>query len=108
MQNKIFKFGIDVSGDLISSYSFENLDEVKQWEKEIFPLLKKEFGKLTYNIYDLVGFKIGDKCHVSGEGLGIFEIINIIKYSDNRYGFSLDSGWNEIVNKCYEIEKNEI
>lgn len=102
MSDKIFTKAIKVNGDLISTFVFENAADVKKWRDTILPRLELQHGSLAYSIRELDSLKIGDTCCVMGEGTETFKIIQQIQYSPNRYGFVLDSGWSEEVNKCYK------
>ena len=102
LEKKIFTKCIDVRGNLISSYVFQNDKEVDKWLKNDYSILKEKHDNLSYNIRELDSLKIGDECYVLGEGDDIFTIKGIIKFSPNRYGFILDSGWTEEVAKCYK------
>jgi len=99
----VFKKAVSVKGKLISSYSFKDQTAVDTWIKTVLPKLEKEYGKLTYNVRDLDGLKVGDTCCVFGEGDDEFKIKKLIKYSADRWGFVLDSGWAEEVVKCYKV-----
>lgn len=100
---RVFKKGVNVKGALISAYSFENQEAVDEWLKSVLPVLEKQYGKLEHTTYELDGLKVGDRCHVVGEGDVEFKIEKVIKYSEDRWGFVLDSGWTEEVVKCYGI-----
>lgn len=102
-KNIILRKAVHVSGALIAVYSFENETTMNTWLKTIFPKLKEQYGTLTYRIRDLDGLQVGDFCWVWGEGFEDFKIEKLIKYSDNRWGFVLDSGWSEEVAKCYKV-----
>jgi hypothetical protein len=99
--NPIFKIVARTRGQLGSSFVFENKAELEKWKKESLPKMEKEYGKLELNVAELPGLKVGDTCHVCGEGDDTFVIKSLIKYSENRYGFVLDSGCSEEVAKCY-------
>lgn len=101
MKEKIFTVGIAVRGGLHSSYVFESKEHADTWLNNDLPALSQEYGALEYNLIDLPGLKIGDRCNVSGEGTDDFEILDIKKYSPHRYGFLLDSGWYEEIFKCH-------
>lgn len=97
----IFTKKVKVRGGLLSSFVFEDQLAVKNWIKKELPLLEKKYGRLEYEVSDLPGLKIGDRCNVWGEAQDVFTITGIKRYSDNRYGFLLDSGWVEEVAKCH-------
>lgn len=92
---------IRTSGGLQASFVFENQKEVQRWIKEDLPKLEAEYNKLSLEVSDLPGLRVGDKCKVWGEGNDVFVIEDIKIYSKDRYGFGLDSGWWEEVAKCY-------
>lgn len=100
-QDPIFTVVAHTHGGLVSSYVFESNEQLEAWKNSTFPKLEKEYGKLSLNVDTLPGFKVGDTCHVYGEGNDTFVITALIKYSENRYGFVLDSGFSEEVAKCY-------
>ncbi len=108
----IFTRAITVNGqNFYSSYCFENDEQMHQWIKEEFPVLareKKHKGKLTFHTYSLDGLKIGDRCHVCGEGNEVFTILGLRKYSKDRYGFELDNGFTEEVVKCSKVDYLDI
>ena len=99
--NPVFTIRITVSGNLNSNYVFENNKEKNRWIKKDLVELEKQYGRLIIHETHLPGFKIGDTCRVVGEGLYEFKIESIKKYSKDRFGFGLDSGWYEEVAKCY-------
>ncbi len=101
MSEKTFKVCIRVSGDLHSAYVFEDNEKAKYWVKHKLPKLEREHGKLKLTIDDLPGLKVGDKCNVYGEAYDVFTIEKVIQYSEDRYGFVLDSGYAEEVAKCH-------
>lgn len=102
MINKIFRWKVTVKGDLQSNFVFHDLNELGDWLKHDIPLLEEEYGDLTYTITTLPELKIGDECYVMGDGDDKYKIIELIRYSPNRYGFILDSGFAEEVAKCYK------
>lgn len=104
-QAPIFKIGVSVRGNLQSSFCFEDQKQVDLWLKTEFVELQKKYGALTHSQYSLPGFKVGDSCYVYGEAQDTFKITQLIKYSENRYGFVLDSGWSEEVVKCHDGEE---
>lgn len=101
MKDKVFTVGIAVRGEFNCSYVFESKEQADSWLNSDFPALSQEYGALEYNLVDLPGLKIGDRCNVYGEGPEDFEILDLKKYSPHRYGFLLDSGWYEEVFKCH-------
>jgi hypothetical protein len=101
MTEKTFKVCIRVKGDLQSAYVFENDKAAKDWVKFKLPKLEREYGKLKVIKEDLPGLKVGDKCNVYGEAYDVFTITDLITYSEDRYGFVLDSGYAEEVAKCH-------
>ena len=102
--NKIFTRGISVYGEFNASYVFQNNDEVKKWIDIELPKLQQQHGLLSLFYRDLDGLKIGDHCHVFGEGEEVFVILSLCEYSPNRYGFGLNSGVFEEVYKCYKVK----
>ncbi len=101
MKNKIFHYCLTTNGNLLSNFVFEETSDVEEWIEKELPKLEAKHGPLAYNVRTLPGLQIGDACQVYGEGEEIFRITGLIKYSPNRFGFSLDSGWTEEVAKCY-------
>lgn len=100
-KSRVFYYGIAVTGGLISSFEFETKEQVEEWVKLKLPILEEKYGNLKFVVYDLPGLKVGDKCRVYGEGSDEFVIESIKQYSEDRWGFCLDSGWSEEVYKCY-------
>lgn len=99
----VFKKCVRVRGGLGSSFVFESSEDVNNWIETELPELEDKYGKLEYTISDLDGLSEGDECHVVGEGSDVFIIEGVFKYSNNRWGFALDSGWSEEVAKCYKV-----
>lgn len=97
----VFTRCVRVSGNLGSSYVFADDVAVDHWLKTTLPELNAKYGQLVVSVSDLPGLKVGDTCHVWGEADDVFTILKLIKYSPDRYGFLLDSGWSEEVAKCY-------
>lgn len=100
-----FSTSIQVRGQLFCSFCFTNENEIKNWLRDQLPSLEKKYGKLTLLIKPFHSLKTGDTCYVNGEGNDEFKIIDVVKNSENRYSFVLDTGWTEEVNKCY-IDKS--
>jgi hypothetical protein len=100
---KIFTHAVTVSGNLLSTFEFTSKIAVDEWIAVKLPLLEKQYGKLEYIIWKLPPLKIGDTCYVSGEGVDEFKIRELINFSEDRWGFVLDSGWREEVWKCYFV-----
>lgn len=103
MKAKIFRWNVSVKGNLVSNYVFENLMDIDDWLNNELPKLEKKYGILTYNIRALAGLRIGDECHVSGDGDEVYVIEGQVKYSPNRYGFMMNSGITEEVYKCGRV-----
>lgn len=102
----VFTKRVSIRGRLLSSYVFQNQTEVNNWLEDVFPRLQAKYNNdLTYEVSDLDGLKVGDKCCVIGDGDEVYEILGMKVYSKNRYGFILDSGWVEEVAKCYKPRK---
>jgi len=99
---KIFTKGLLTKGDMLASYCFENEEKRNEWISCIYPSLQEKYPDLSYYIFDLDGLEIGDECIVDGEGADIFTIEGMKKYSDDRYGFLMSSGWWEEVVKCHK------
>jgi hypothetical protein len=104
MKNKKFKYSVVVKYNLQCSYHFTSLKECSNWINVEYPKLVEKYSDLTLEIRKLDNLKIGDRVYVYGDGdCGEGDIIkDVIKYSDNRYGFLLDSGCVEEVDKCYK------
>lgn len=100
---KVFTICITTYGGLLSSFVFEDSQSRDVWLANVFPKLKAKYKGITFTVTPLDGLKIGDKCKVIGEGSDIFTIEGMKKYSEDRYGFCLDSGWCEEVAKCYAV-----
>ena len=100
--NPIFTIGVNTKGALISSFVFTDINDLNEWKKRKLPELEAKYGTLDLYEHLLPGLKVGNRCSVVGEGMDVFTITSLIKYEDHRFGFNLDSGWSEEVNKCYE------
>jgi len=100
-QQLVFTKDIAVRGDYSANYCFENADQVEEWFTNEWPKLQDTYADVKCTVDYLPGLKVGDRCQVYGEGSQYFTIEKLIKYSANRYGFILDSGWSEEVGKCY-------
>ena len=103
MKDIRYRVAIYISGNFNSSFSFKNDKDADAWMKTELPKLKTEYGNLKIHRYKLDGLRVGDKCHVCGEGSDMFTIVDKKMYSANRPGFVLDSGWSEEVVKCYKV-----
>lgn len=102
LNEKIFTLGLTVKGDFHASYCFESMKDRETWIIEEMPKLSEKYKNLEVDSYSLPGLKVGENCRVSGEGSDVFRIEGIVEYSPHRYGFILDSGDTEAVNKCYK------
>lgn len=104
---KVFTKGLSVRGNLGSSYVFVDEAEREQWLATELPKLVKQYGALQVTKTDLDGLKIGDHCHVAGEGLDVFEIKALVNNSPFRYSFLVSpvgdgkGAWTEEVYKCW-------
>ena len=105
MNNKIYRAVVHVSGDIVASYVFGRTIDAHNWIDSVLVRMQKE-KTLTYTIANLDGLTVGDKCQVTGEGDEVFVIKGLIRYSDNRYGFLLDSGDAEEMYKCHALSKS--
>lgn len=109
---KPYYFGVRVKPDdsklksakngLYSSYSFHSMNEVENWLETEFVQLKKTYDTLVYSVFDLPGLKVGEKCHVNGDGAEVYKIIGVDERMKNRPLFVLDSGFVEEVQKCFK------
>jgi hypothetical protein len=97
---RVFTKGLTLRGNLHSSYCFESEDEKSAWKMHVLPKLHAKYEDLELREFDLPGLKVGENCLVAGEGSEIFKIVGIVKYSDNRYGFCMESGDTEEIVKC--------
>lgn len=99
----IFKYCLTTRGNLGSCFHFEDKTSLDKWIKEELPQLNKEYkDTLTYYVRELDELKVGDICSVYGDGEEEYRILGIKKYSPNRFGFILDSGFAEEVGKCHK------
>ena len=105
-QNLRFNTKISVSGDLHSSFVFQSPETAQDWINQDFPKLQESYPNIIYQLNFIDELKVGDKCYVYGEGDKVFVIDEIIRYSEHRYGFNLDSGWSEEVAKCYSTNNS--
>ena len=101
---KTFSISLSTSGDLYSSFVFSDNSELGSWLAEELPILKSKYN-ITYKVEKLDVLKIGDKCHVTGDGLDVYTIKKVIKFSPYRYGFVLNTGFVEEVAKCYKVRR---
>ncbi len=99
--NKVFEFCVNVSGDLWSSYVFENKEDMEKWFENEYKDLESKYENLTCRISTLDKLKVGDECNVYGDGDEVYKILDIIKRAENKYSFLLDSGCSEEVGKCH-------
>lgn len=107
--DNVYKYGASTSGELMSSFSFTTKQELDRWIAEDFEELKKKYPSilppgLEFSTFVLDGLKIGDSCHVWGDGDEVYKIVGIKMYSKDRPGFILDSGFCEEVVKCYKVK----
>ena len=106
---KPYYFGVRVrpaksaKNGLYSSYAFHSMNEVETWLETEFVQLKKKYNKIVYNIFDLPGLKIGQKCHINGDGPAVYKIIDVDESMKNRPLFRLDDGFMEEVQNCYAV-----
>ena len=98
----VFRHAASVAGMLYSSFVFKTVKEFERWREKDLPRLEEQYGPLKLRDWELPGLKVGDECVVVGEGTDVFVIEEVVYYSPNRYGFALNSGWREEVNKCYK------
>ena len=108
MNNKVFGTVVHVKGDCIISFVFSNKNAASFWVQEVFPRMKKETPNLSYTLKTIDRLRVGDKCYVRGDGSEVYTIDGLVRYSDNRYGFLLNSGWTEEVHKCYSVGGGEV
>ena len=94
--NKVFHFAVDIKGELNSTFVFETSAEMYSW-------LNSEFIGLKYTTRELDGLKIGENCRVRGDGDEVYTITAIKQYENHRYGFHLNSGFCEEVQKCSKV-----
>jgi hypothetical protein len=99
--DKVFTLVARTTGKLLASYVFEGKEDYEDWLVNRFLLLNECYGALEVELGALPGLKVGDRCHVVGEGDDIFTIESLFTVGDHRFCFSLDSGWAEGVAKCY-------
>ena len=96
-----FHHMVTTTGNLMCNFVFEDKKSLDKWIETEVPKLKKEHKKLDFLVRSLPGLKVGDSCHVWGEADDVFKIERLVKWSEHRYGFVLNSGWVEEVAKCY-------
>lgn len=99
----IFKYSAFVSGNYSCLYVFENSQQLDSWTNSEFKKLKNQYGNLLLRVEVLDQLKIGDKCHVNGDGNEIYQILDITKFDEYQYGFILDTGFVENVAKCFKV-----
>ena len=101
----IFRYVGRVSGKLCNNYVFTSKSSFMRWKRTSFNDLKEAYGEsLVVHGSKLDPLKIGDECHVYGDGSEIYKIVGIKQNGPNRYSFALDSGFYEEVAKCYSVK----
>ena len=104
-RNPVYNVAVSVSGPYHCRFSFTNRDALVKWLTSEFPKLKEKYGNtLEYNTQMLDGLQVGDKCHVYGDGDEEYTIVSQFMYSNDRPGFTLNTGFNEEVAKCYAVK----
>ena len=98
---KVFTRVAHVRGNLQASFVFEGEADFLRWREDEFPALDVHYDGLTLKVDPLPGLKVGDSCHVWGEGSDVFVIVSLVRYQAHRYGFVLNAGWTEEVSKCF-------
>lgn len=101
---KTFTKHVRVKGKLHSSFVFQDQAELDAWLITGYVVLCTKYGKLDYTTEDIHPLKIGDKCHVWGDGDAVYTIKELCNWYPHNYGFVLSHGWNESVSKCYPVE----
>lgn len=106
LNDKVFRFHVRTSGSLQASFVFETAEETDEWIASEFQSLRNKYGdQLKYEVKTLDGLKVGDECHVIGDGDEDYVIEAVIMWSRANYGFVLGPhGFIEHVSKCYAIE----
>ncbi len=99
--DKVFTLVAYVRGAYNASYVFEGEADYQQWLKAGFMTIKTKYPNVTVKRDRLPGLKIGDTCHVCGEGSDVFVIEALIRCEDHRYSFVLKEGDVEEVAKCF-------
>lgn len=114
MKNKKpLKFTIAISvkpkfnygNSLQSTFVFCSEKECEEWFKTEYKVLEKKYSdNIRYEKLILDLPDIGERCHVLGDGLDEYTIMDMMPYSPNRYGFVLDTGCTEEVWKCKRVK----
>ena len=96
-----FIWAAHVSGSYDCTFYFKQQKDLANWLKADFLKLQEKYGELKVSQERLSGLKVGDTCHVYGDGNNEYKIVGFEKWAPNYYGFVLDSGFIESVHKCY-------
>lgn len=99
----IFTLCARVRGGFISSFVFQNEEELDEFQNKYLPeVLEPKYGKLAAEVSTLPGLKIGDKCYCLGEGNDVLEVEDIRQIGPYRWSFGLSHGCWEEVAKCWK------
>lgn len=96
-----FTWAAHVSGDYNCTFHFKQQKDLATWLTAGFLKLQEKYGELKVSQETLPGLKVGDSCHVWGDGSDEYKIVDFKKWAPNCYGFVLDSGFIEPAHKCY-------
>lgn len=100
----VFHKAISVAGGYNTTFVFQNAEEIEKFKATTLEQLQAKYGELAVGKpRKLDGLKVGDKCHVAGEGQDVFTITGVCFWEDYRWGFTLDSGFCESVYKCRKV-----
>lgn len=103
-----FNFALTVSGNYSETLVFKGRKAMTLWIETESEILCEKYGELKISAKPLDRLKIGDACYLIPDENKMFRIIGWIKYSNNSYGFVLDSGEIVPVHKCFKFKKGNL
>lgn len=102
-KNLSLTIGLKVnSSSFEKNLAFQNEAELDKWLNNELKVLMKSSTNIQLTLMALDGLKVGDSCHVNGEGLDLFEIKDIIQYDNGLYTFVMLTGERESVLSCFK------
>ena len=106
-QSKNFRITVKVAGSYSARFEFQDEGEVLEWLQDDFQSLKQRYGNLLIRVSGLPSLKIGQTCHVFGEGRDVFKITGISSFFPNSNSFILDGSETESVSNCFVLDKDD-
>lgn len=98
---KSFSHALNIRGEYNTTYEFQSIEDVDNFLKNEYPKYKEKYSNIENSIKEIESFKFNSLCNVNGEGNDVFKIIGIKQYSKYSYGYILNNGFIEPVNKCH-------